>query len=293
MSPALEIEVDSEVHAPGGEVRGRVVVLEGGRSRRLEVRLDFRELVRGVRTAIALRGDPIVVHEGPLVVGARLPFTLLLPRDAPPSYYDEIGMLFWVVVARSDEAGRDTEAMAGLRVRKPLPPGWKYVEEGESESPGGDDRGGEGAVASVGAAGEPVRGAEPERRRRTLLWAWLATLLGAALVAGTIRLDLAFGSPPPDSEGDASTPTESMGVLVGIVGTVLLLGGLSEAVPRTRGLRRIGSGWWRLLAGAAGIALLRLAIVTDTFISGAVGLILIGIAIFWAKLTDDDGAAAE
>ena len=109
MSPRLELEVESATYAPGDTVRGSVVVVEGGRSRFVEVSLEYRESTPAT-DSVADRTPPVRVHEGDLVAGTRLPFALALPAGAFPNYESRASTLTWEVHARSDEFGVDTRA---------------------------------------------------------------------------------------------------------------------------------------------------------------------------------------
>ena len=97
-------------------MRGSVLVLEGGPSRRLEVTLeyrekteeDFQETVRTLST-----GD---LHTGELATGASYPFEIALPADALPSFRSAHGELYWELDARSDEPGRDSHERRRIEV---------------------------------------------------------------------------------------------------------------------------------------------------------------------------------
>jgi len=108
MSPRLELQVDREQYAPGETVTGNVTVAEGGRSRKLEVSLRYREKAEDdyEHTAVTLPGGEL--HTGDLVEGASYPFAIALPGDALPGYASAHGELHWELEARSDELGVDT-----------------------------------------------------------------------------------------------------------------------------------------------------------------------------------------
>jgi hypothetical protein len=118
VSPRLAVRVDRESHAPGDVVRGTVDVLEGGRSRRLEVLLLFHERSDDYeRVARTVETEPL--HEGDLPSVGAFSFALALPDDALPAYRSSHGELYWEVDARSDEFGRDTHARERLNVVVP------------------------------------------------------------------------------------------------------------------------------------------------------------------------------
>lgn len=118
MSLRIEVLVGDEVHRPGGTVRGDLLVVEGGRSRSLEVRLQYREVVRAFQHD-AVSCGPQRLHEGDLRTGQQFPFALQLPPSALPGHTDSIGSLGWFVVARSDEPGLDTLAYGPIVVEVP------------------------------------------------------------------------------------------------------------------------------------------------------------------------------
>jgi hypothetical protein len=110
----LVLELDADRVAPGEEVRGRVLVVEGGRSRSLTLTLSFRE--RSPAYLETPFGDGGVLHEGDLAAGQALAFRIVLPDDALPSVKTSHGELFWELEAVSDEPGLDTRVSRTLEV---------------------------------------------------------------------------------------------------------------------------------------------------------------------------------
>ena len=107
MSPSFELQLDRERHEPGGAVAGTVVVLEGGRSRSLEVQLAYIEETDDyLEVATTLTTGHL--HEGELETGATYRFELALPPDALPNFTSENGQLYWRLDVKSDERGRDS-----------------------------------------------------------------------------------------------------------------------------------------------------------------------------------------
>lgn len=107
MSPRLLLELERWRFAPGEAVRGNVTVVEGGRSRSLEVVLQYNEKTKDyLEVASNVSSGPL--HEGDLAPGSSFSFELSLPSDALPGYQSEHGELYWEVGAHSDEFGRDT-----------------------------------------------------------------------------------------------------------------------------------------------------------------------------------------
>lgn len=117
MSPLLAIDVDGDSFEGGDPVRGRVRVLEGGKSRGLHVELRFCEHSNGYSTVAHTVAPPDPLHRGDLPQGARIDFVLGLPVDAPPEFSGPHGELYWEVHARSDEFGVDTHEARRISVR--------------------------------------------------------------------------------------------------------------------------------------------------------------------------------
>lgn len=94
------------------------MVAEGGRSRGLDVRLQYREHSGDYQhVAREVRAPRLV--EGDLHAGDGHPFAIALPADATPDFVSRHGRLAWEVVARSDEVGLDTIERVPLGVRSP------------------------------------------------------------------------------------------------------------------------------------------------------------------------------
>jgi hypothetical protein len=113
----LAIDLDGESFEAGDAVRGRVRVVEGGRSRGLHVELRFCEHSNGYRTVAHTVAPPEPLHRGDLPHGATIDFVLGLPADAPPGFSGPHGELYWEVHARSDEFGADTHEARPISVR--------------------------------------------------------------------------------------------------------------------------------------------------------------------------------
>jgi hypothetical protein len=115
VSPSFELQLDQERHRPGGAVAGTVVVVDGGRSRSLEVQLayceqtdDYFEIATSISTGH--------LHEGELESGATFRFELALPADALPNLESEHGRLYWRLDVKSDERGPDSHEIRPLEV---------------------------------------------------------------------------------------------------------------------------------------------------------------------------------
>jgi hypothetical protein len=102
----LRVEVDGEPLAPGAAVSGRVVVEDGGRARKLSLRLAFVERTEDFDRA-AREAETQVVAEGDLADDTVLAFQLRLPDDALPEVATAHGRIGWEVRARVDRAGPD------------------------------------------------------------------------------------------------------------------------------------------------------------------------------------------
>jgi hypothetical protein len=115
----LAIELDTERVVPGGEVSGRVLVHEGGRSRSLTLTVAFRE--RSPAYLETPFSDGGVIHEGDLATGQAVEFRFTLPDAALPGVRGKHGELLWELEAVSDEPGFDTRAGRRLDVTAATP----------------------------------------------------------------------------------------------------------------------------------------------------------------------------
>ncbi len=107
MSPSFNLQFDGGGVKPGDTIAGTVVVTEGGRSRSLEVLLDFVEETDDY-LEVAHSISTGHLHKGKLEAGMSFPFELTLPADALPEVRSRNGQLYWQVDAKSDELGRDS-----------------------------------------------------------------------------------------------------------------------------------------------------------------------------------------
>jgi tetratricopeptide (TPR) repeat protein len=115
VSPELDVELDRDCYAPGDAVRGTIYVVEGGRSRSLEILLEYWEKTDDYSAvAISISGPP--VHVGDLTTGTSFEFELRLPPDALPNYVSEHGELYWELDVKSDERGLDTHEQRRIDV---------------------------------------------------------------------------------------------------------------------------------------------------------------------------------
>lgn len=107
MTPSFDLQIDGERKKPGEIVNGTVVVREGGRSRSLEVTLEFVEETDDyIEAGTTISSGHL--HEGDLVSGTSLQFALTLPPDALPEVRSQHGQMYWRLHAKSDERGSDT-----------------------------------------------------------------------------------------------------------------------------------------------------------------------------------------
>lgn len=115
MSPSFELQLDRATYAPGDGVAGTVVVLEGGRSRSLEVALAYVEETEDL-LEVATSISTGHLHEGPLETGSSFRFELALPPEALPNFTSQHGQLYWRLDVKSDERGRDSHELRRIDV---------------------------------------------------------------------------------------------------------------------------------------------------------------------------------
>jgi hypothetical protein len=107
VSTRFQLHLERERYTPGDTVRGTILVLAGGRSRSVEVLLQYTEETADYsEVATSVSSGPL--HEGDLTTGTSFEFELALPPDALPNYQSLHGQLYWDVNVKSDEFGRDT-----------------------------------------------------------------------------------------------------------------------------------------------------------------------------------------
>jgi hypothetical protein len=104
----LDVQLDADRVAPGQELSGHVLVLEGGRSRSLTLTVSFCEQSPGYLSVPFSQSG--VLYEGDLATGQAVEFRCELPEAAPPSVKGEHGQLFWELEVVSHEPGLDTHA---------------------------------------------------------------------------------------------------------------------------------------------------------------------------------------
>lgn len=80
MSPRFELQLDRERCAPGETIRGTIRVLEGSRSRSLQVLLEYKEETEDY-AAVATGVSSGPLHTGDLTTGMSFRFELTLPLD--------------------------------------------------------------------------------------------------------------------------------------------------------------------------------------------------------------------
>jgi hypothetical protein len=104
----LEIQLDADRVAPGQELTGHVLVLEGGPSRSLTLTVSFCERSPGYASVPFSRSG--VLYEGDLATGQAVEFRYEMPESATPGVKGKHGELFWELEAASNEPGLDTRA---------------------------------------------------------------------------------------------------------------------------------------------------------------------------------------
>jgi hypothetical protein len=121
MSSALQLQLhDAHPYTLGETIAGNVLVLEGGRSRSLEVRLRYNEKTKDYSKATTTFSASL--HEGDLTKGTLFEFEVLVPEDGTPDYRTNHGELYWELAITSDELGLDTQESRRVEVSvKPRP----------------------------------------------------------------------------------------------------------------------------------------------------------------------------
>jgi hypothetical protein len=111
VSPRIDLVLDTDrlVFRPGEWVRGHVAIIEGGKSRDLNVTVRYRERSPDYSATVAEHTSGSL-HTGELTAGQSYDFAAQIPADALPTLSSAHGELYWEVEARSDEFGIDTKA---------------------------------------------------------------------------------------------------------------------------------------------------------------------------------------
>lgn len=115
MSPRFQLQLDRQRYAPGETIKGTILILEGGGSRALEARLEYKEESPDY-SEVAISIPSGTLHQGDLTEGTSLEFELALPPDALPSYKSRHGQLYWEVDVKSDEVSLDTHERCRIEV---------------------------------------------------------------------------------------------------------------------------------------------------------------------------------
>jgi hypothetical protein len=110
----LRIDLEQADARPGEAVTGTVVVLAGGRARRVTAWLEFVERA-GKLSAVARREPPSTLADGDLQADTLLRFALPLPGDALPPLTTDVGELRWDLVVAVDRPN-----VPDLTEREPL-----------------------------------------------------------------------------------------------------------------------------------------------------------------------------
>jgi hypothetical protein len=116
--PRFQLRLERQRYSPGDTITGSVDVLESGRSRSLEVSLDYNEETEDFLD-LGTRAGSQRLHEGEVATGMSFPFELALPTDALPNYRSEHGELYWEVHVKSDQPGRDAHERRRIEIELP------------------------------------------------------------------------------------------------------------------------------------------------------------------------------
>lgn len=115
MSPNFELQLDRDRYTPGSGVAGTVVVLEGGRSRSLEVQLAYIEETDDyLEVATSISSGHL--HQGDLEAGASFRSSSRCRRRRCPNLTSGHGQLYWRLDVKSDERGRDSHELRRIDV---------------------------------------------------------------------------------------------------------------------------------------------------------------------------------
>jgi hypothetical protein len=115
VSARFQVELERARYTPGDTIRGRILVLEGGASRSLEVLLEYKEDSKDV-TGVATSVSTGPLYDGDLETGLSFGFELTLPQDAFPNYRSQHGELYWQLDVKSERSGRDVHERHRLEV---------------------------------------------------------------------------------------------------------------------------------------------------------------------------------
>jgi hypothetical protein len=119
VSARFQLQLERGRYRLGDTVTGSILVLEGGRSRSLEVSLVYKEETEDFSTiATSISSGPL--HAGDLTDGMSFEFEVTLPPAGFPSYVSKHGELYWLVDVKSDEFGTDTHELQRIEV-EPMP----------------------------------------------------------------------------------------------------------------------------------------------------------------------------
>jgi hypothetical protein len=179
---AIETSLDAEVVAVGSVLSGAVALFQVASSRVRSVKLALigkegptpRQGTTGFFSqARAIEREAVryehVLHEGPPAEGAPLPFSIRIPKDAPPTFEAQLVQLrWWLQVVVDVKWGKDRELVMPIEI---------VPVEGE-----------EGAPESHPARVPPVG-----RERRTLVWSAVASRFGLGHDAERERLTTTVG----------------------------------------------------------------------------------------------------
>jgi hypothetical protein len=113
--PRFQLRVERQGYTAGDTVTGSVEVLDGGRSRLLEVSLDYNEKTKDCLD-LGTRAGSKRLHEGEVTTGMSFPFALTLPTDALPNYQSAHGELYWEVHFRADQLGHEAHERCRIEV---------------------------------------------------------------------------------------------------------------------------------------------------------------------------------
>jgi hypothetical protein len=116
--PKIDLVLASERAAPGGQVAGRVDVIQSGRVRKLELTLSCRDSTSSYK-GVSWTSPPTTLATGALAAPSSYSFSVSLPPDAPPTFAAGGASIWWEVDVCCDVIGTDVHVAKRIEVAAP------------------------------------------------------------------------------------------------------------------------------------------------------------------------------